>query len=47
MKAKSPAPPDDMRPEYNFDYSTACLEGRVPDGAQIKFEARQGGIGAY
>ncbi len=23
MKAKSPAQPDDMRPEYNFDYSTA------------------------
>ncbi len=23
MKAKSPVQPDDMRPEYNFDYSTA------------------------
>ena len=23
MKAKSPAQPDDLRPEYNFDYSTA------------------------
>jgi hypothetical protein len=23
MKAKSPALPDDMRPEYHFDYSTA------------------------
>lgn len=23
MKAKSRATPDDMRPEYNFDYSTA------------------------
>jgi len=23
MKAKSPATPDDMRPEYDFDYSTA------------------------
>jgi hypothetical protein len=23
MKAKSPTQPDDMRPEYNFDYSTA------------------------
>ena len=23
MKVKSPAPLDDMRPEYNFDYSTA------------------------
>ena len=23
MKAKSPALPDDMRSEYNFDYSTA------------------------
>ncbi len=23
MKAKSPAQQDDMRPEYNFDYSTA------------------------
>ena len=23
MKAKSPAQPDDMRREYNFDYSTA------------------------
>ena len=23
MKVKSPAQPDDMRPEYNFDYSTA------------------------
>jgi hypothetical protein len=23
MKAKSPTQPDDMRPEYDFDYSTA------------------------
>lgn len=23
MKARSPAAPDDMRPEYHFDYSTA------------------------
>ncbi|MGD0008646.1 MAG: hypothetical protein ABSE93_08910 [Terriglobia bacterium] len=23
MKAKSPVQPDDMRPEYDFDYSTA------------------------
>jgi hypothetical protein len=23
MKAKSPAPPDDLRPEDHFDYSTA------------------------
>jgi hypothetical protein len=23
MKVKSPTPLDDMRPEYNFDYSTA------------------------
>jgi hypothetical protein len=23
MKAKRPAGPDDLRPEYNFDYSTA------------------------
>jgi hypothetical protein len=23
MKAKSPVPPDDLRPEYHFDYSTA------------------------
>jgi hypothetical protein len=39
MKAKSPVPPDDLRPEYHFDYPTAVrgeyYRRRLREGAKL------------